>query len=511
MQKFLFSLACACCALYGTNLSAEQRSPYRIALSSSGVSRFVLEDAPKAARTDSRLALETVAPLVISGYVPGQGVVKATFATQWKKTWKSYITDANGNKKEDPAQAYFLRGTATIGRGKNATVVPAAATVYDEGKSYLLQMNFNGRSRATGAVNNRLYQVTSILEGKSLEGAFAKLEARTSGVPASALANAKCGIAKAAGLAETIQQSAPQAATALGAQSRIVEVGTDFDTQWFLIYGNQSNTRIQSIVNQAATIYTNDSILGIGITIKDQNGYETQSSSPYNSNDYDTLLRALENSIRATGTSHLAASDAYHLFSGRDFLDDVVGFAYFRAICQTPALGFGITQDVGSLGLGSVIFAHEIGHNLGACHPDQDECLDPAGDPSLMDATVSAGKNFFSTFSAQQINTFLASNDSCLLDGSVTPPPGTPHAPFVRFSGANTGAGVKFTATVLGDDSQPVAGLSVKLLRNGRVIATKTTNSRGRVSLRVTTRGKYRASTLNSAGATVMSRVIRVV
>jgi|GEM_PF-4438135 len=107
--------------------------------------------------------------------------------------------------------------------------------------------------------------------------------------------------------------------------------------------------------------------------------------------------------------------DLSHLFTGKELNGGVVGLAWSPAVCLSPEVRYGLTQMKGVGALATIIFAHEIGHNLGAGH---DEVT-----PSLMYPTVDSEHDSFSGFSLGEISDYLSSASFCLDKDTSEPDP----------------------------------------------------------------------------------------
>jgi hypothetical protein len=196
---------------------------------------------------------------------------------------------------------------------------------------------------------------------------------------------------------------------------RFLQVATDADYDMFLAPaphgGTGTNTYILGIMNQLDGIYRTN--LNIGVIITFQNVYAT-SNNPYTSNDTSTLLGQF---VTTWTTNHTGVTrDVAHLFTGKTLNGNIVGAAYLSTACN-KSYEYGVTTDTTSFTV--KIVAHEIGHNLGASHDDQDPAplLPCPGDGMLMCASVQpSGLNQFSqkTIDATAAYIAAASTSSCL-------------------------------------------------------------------------------------------------
>ena len=107
------------------------------------------------------------------------------------------------------------------------------------------------------------------------------------------------------------------------------------------------------------------------------------------------------------------------MFFGKDFDGSTIGIAYVSAICNAPVLSYGISQSLfngptTTQALRVVLTAHEIGHNFGASHPNEETPQPAACAASIMHSSVT-NTNQFCPFSRDQITNHAAgSGGSCL-------------------------------------------------------------------------------------------------
>lgn len=134
------------------------------------------------------------------------------------------------------------------------------------------------------------------------------------------------------------------------------------------------------------------------------------SNGPLTSTDSMALLEAFNDWINATS---IPFSGVAHLLSGKDFDGTTVGLAWMRTVCQRDK-GAGVDQLTGSAARGGVLLAHEIGHNYGGLHDNnQPECPVPFFIMSPQLTTPPAEE--FSSCSLHDFDVFRADHDiSCL-------------------------------------------------------------------------------------------------
>lgn len=196
------------------------------------------------------------------------------------------------------------------------------------------------------------------------------------------------------------------------AASRLLELGTYADYEFFQRFGQNSNAEMATIVNAAQVLYERD--LDITFNITNQ---ITQSTLPQDctATNPSTLLSQFGTFINNNRPS--PSADEWHLFSGKDFDGSVVGIAWLGVICSSPSYSHGVTQYYNA-SLNYLIFGHELGHNFDASH-------DTSSPASIMYPSVGSSQNFFSSLSQSEIGAHVqAYGGQCLsTPGNPTPTP----------------------------------------------------------------------------------------
>ncbi len=202
------------------------------------------------------------------------------------------------------------------------------------------------------------------------------------------------------------------------------EIATDADFEYFQIFGGNTNTQIQGIINQVDGIYQTDH--SVTLTMTFQNVYTT-SSDPYTSSNASTLLSQFRSFWNA---NHGGVNrDLAHLFTGRNVDGGIIGIAYVGVVCNDPAFSYGLSQNYSLM---TKLTAHEIGHNFDALHDD--EVTPPGGvcngsGPIMCSFIQSNGSNAFSSRSRTDIANHVNAHSNCLTNVGGPPPPPPPPPP----------------------------------------------------------------------------------
>lgn len=193
---------------------------------------------------------------------------------------------------------------------------------------------------------------------------------------------------------------------------RNIEIATEADYEYVMATGGSSaaaNNAILSILNIVEETF--ESQLGISFIITYQHSWAT-AGDPYQSTVPSTVLTEFRNYWNTNFTSF--NRDLAHMWTGKDLDGNTAGIAYVSVACQNPTASYGVSQHLkydyeAMIG----ITAHEIGHNLGASHPDAQQ--PPVADcaNSIMGKTAGSSQSFCQ-FSLNEITSYITSNGSCL-------------------------------------------------------------------------------------------------
>ncbi len=201
-------------------------------------------------------------------------------------------------------------------------------------------------------------------------------------------------------------RSPSQSATSTASPKRI-QIAFEYDYEFWRRYGSKAAAEILSRVNLADQIYSTQ--LDLRLIPRAAHGFRT-SSQPFTSQSASVLLAQFQE--YSTEKRQLGRADLYHLFSGKALSFGVIGLAYLTQICLDGGnFSFGLSASSNEL-VAPLVLAHEIGHNLGAQHPE--DLLGPSNEPSLMTSFLQAGYSTFSEFSKGEIVQTLQAQGGCV-------------------------------------------------------------------------------------------------
>ena len=351
----------------------------------------------------------SVEPINISAQLPDGAEVQLQLNELVQRYWPAYYLSDLG-MTSDLSEVTLYRGFARFDKNE----VPLAGAIYLHSGSPVLFVEFASPGGEEyfhlqiplkgGAAIEAVLETTRSVDLGSLGcGAEAELDMLESGHAVRAL--------------DAV--TSPE----IGIRSvRVLEIASEADFEFFSRYGSESNARIAAIINAANVIYQRD--LNVDLQIKFQHTV-TSGSQPYTSTTSGTLLNQFVD--YSNSNSQLGAADVYHLFSGKDFDGSVIGTAYFNVVCAVPSLSYAVIQDIGQLTY--LVYAHELGHNLGAAH-------DQGSPSSVMSPALTGAVSGFSSFSIGQMSAYIDHHGSCLAtdppsggDGGTPPPPPPPPQP----------------------------------------------------------------------------------
>jgi metallopeptidase family M12-like protein/carboxypeptidase family protein len=206
--------------------------------------------------------------------------------------------------------------------------------------------------------------------------------------------------------------------------SRIIELATEADYEYVNAHGGAINAinEILSIMNQVEGVYEQE--LGLTFQIVYQNAWDSP-ADPYSSTGDSVQLLG---EFRDYWNTHFTnvGRDMAHMWTGRN-MGGVLGRGYQSVTCNAPTLSYGLSRLDDRLPLKYSTPAHEIAHNLGATHAEQN----PECDGTIMRPTTSTTLTFCQ-FSRNEVLNYVNESGQCLfasspsLTGRVTDVSGKP-------------------------------------------------------------------------------------
>ncbi|MCC6744593.1 MAG: hypothetical protein IT175_12105 [Acidobacteria bacterium] len=223
-----------------------------------------------------------------------------------------------------------------------------------------------------------------------------------------------------------------------------VELATEADYDYFVIQGSARavTNEIASIVNQVDGVYRKQ--LGVSFEIVFQNVWETR-DDPYDETDAGERLGEFRTYWNSTQQS--VRRDLTHFWTGAAIDGNTLGVAYVSVICASASASYGLSSYFQGEPGKFILTAHEIGHNFGARHPDQNDPPRTECDNTIMQSFVGTGFTFCK-FSRTQIEDHLSTRSACLRNNREP----------VTAAGPDLFAGQGATVTLLGAGSTDADG-----------------------------------------------------
>src|SRR3712207_3404932 len=198
------------------------------------------------------------------------------------------------------------------------------------------------------------------------------------------------------------------------------EIATESDfefTQPFSASGNPAdaaNNDILNIVSLVDAIY--DAQLGVKLRVVFQRAWTTN-TDPYTLTASNPALFQLADTYNANPPAGLPPHDLVHMFTGKDLDGSTIGIAFGGVVCDDPDSSYGISQSKfnSSTVLRVALTAHEMGHNFGAQHPNQQSPVPQSCDgvANIMNSFIQPTSDFCQ-FSRDQMTNHVSTFGSCL-------------------------------------------------------------------------------------------------
>ena len=230
----------------------------------------------------------------------------------------------------------------------------------------------------------------------------------------------RCGASKLKRGIHQVDQAAVQAARDT-TTTYTAEVATEADYEYVRALGgpNAAKREIISILNQVEGVYETELKLKLEIVFQHA---QDRRNDPYSGTDGSDLLDQFAEHWNANFFSE--DYDLAHLWTGRDTLrgkegNDIGGiarnFADRGSVCYRRSSSYGLSKLTSYSPYKFIISAHEIGHNFGANHPDEEEPPIASCDGTIMQGKDTSGDRLaFCQFSRNEIRDHVSTYNSCL-------------------------------------------------------------------------------------------------
>ena len=197
-----------------------------------------------------------------------------------------------------------------------------------------------------------------------------------------------------------------------------VEVATEADYEYVQYWGGSAaaaNRAIRTVLNLVEGVYEDELKLKLEITY--QHAWN-RSNDPYTETDGSELL---DQFAEHWNDNFFAEDyDLAHLWTGREEFqnddgDELAGIAWIAAVCRGRDHSYGISRYTSHLTHQFALPAHEIGHNFGAYHPDdEDPPVASCAQTIMQGQTTDEDRMTFCQFSRNEIRDHVSNYNSCL-------------------------------------------------------------------------------------------------
>lgn len=323
--------------------------------------------------------------------------------------YRSEVTGEDGVKQQPPPPVTTYRGTALVGQEVvqarfTITVASVEGVVFTAGDWHYIEPlgNYLPSAEADEIV---VYKHSDIRPGQEWR---------------CAASNLKRGI-------NQVGQAAVQPATNT-TTTYTVEVATEADYEYVQALGgpDAAKREIISIMNMVEGVYEQE--LNLKLEIVFQHAWN-RSNDPYTGTDGRDLLEQFRDHWNAN-FYYLENYDLAHLWTGRQTLTDeddegeeirIGGIAWRGTVCLSRFSSYGLSQRTSYSTYKFIVAAHEIGHNFGARHPDEEVPPVASCRNSIMQSRATEFDSLtFCEFSRNQIRRHVSTYNSCLEDKTET-------------------------------------------------------------------------------------------
>jgi hypothetical protein len=400
---------------------------------------------------------------LIAREVPGVGTAEFVFARRKLPPAQSLVM-SNGQAVSDPIVPTLLQGRAFLRRSRGiASVVPASLAIIKD----RITVQFTWARADSSESRGR-----SVLLKAKL-GARETVSARAAMKPGASFAGRECGASEDTHVLSYRGARGVQPVRAKGMELyRIITLSTDADPEWYARYKETANAEIAATINAAEVMYQEQ--LGIRFAVVRQHLHTD--TSPYISTDPSVLLASFR--TNAQNPLNLGVNpatfdddvDAKYLFSGKELDGSTVGLSYVGAMCWSPRNAYGLVQNV-SRELNISVFAHEMGHTLGAQHDTSDRF-------GVMYPQVGIDRRYLSAVSLEQINRHFSWFGKCISEQLLRPSlAGSRLA--LRRSLSKDRRRLVINGSFVSAAGRPIVGELVKLTLNNKKVIVLPTDAAG--------------------------------
>ena len=191
------------------------------------------------------------------------------------------------------------------------------------------------------------------------------------------------------------------------------EIATEADYEYVQALGGaqEANSEILSILNKVEGVYEEQ--LRLSLEVVYQHAWTTE-LDPYTSTEAGGLLDEFKEHWNANFFSE--GYEVAHLWSAKTELGSS-GIAWVGTVCRNRFLSYGLSTIRSTKEADFNLAAHEIGHNFGADHPDEEVPPITACEGTIMQGDWDPPPSLnFCQFSKDEIRTHVSSYNSCLAE-----------------------------------------------------------------------------------------------
>ncbi len=482
-----------CTLLVSHSCLAQTRTPHRTTFIATGLDKYVARTQSfGSTATASSLDREVITPVTIKAVIYGEGHVSISLGLKRNFTGPRSFT-IDGKDLPDSTSVTFLQGRIALGGGLQKSDSPRVSATALSIINNKLRITFLGRPKGSKG-RRRLYTIHAVV------GDSSPSTAHVSSIPSHAGKSGACStsVEDVDGHRHSSTEALSTADDEVTAQTlvsaRVATLSTDADPEWYAKFGSESNAEILRVINTSEALFFRN--FGITFRIVKQHTYTDM--SPYSSTRADYLLsQFVRNPDNANNLGIAAATydtdvDLKHLFTGKTIDGNILGIAYIGSLCATSHLAYGVSQaHLFDTTFG--VFSHEISHSLGAFH-------DVGAPGTVMYPSISIPPSeIYSVRSLAEIRGFLRRSNICLsteaverpagdTPGSIENPTTAPRALTLKKQTSKTTSTVRLSGTLTEGGAGAKAGITVNLILGNQIVASATTNSRGRYAFTVRTR-----------------------